>query len=681
MTAVTAFAEALGVLAALAIAGLPFALLVSRRWERPGAAELVVLSAAAGLMLFMAVSIVLGQRDLFTTVGLFVTVGVVVAAGAVFGWRSGSLRLPTLDHVSLVLLGLSGLPLLASVRTSAFVFQTGDMGAYVNSANVLADTGTLGQGFPHGFTVLLAATHLGIGEADATRVMPALGALLVLSVAVLARRLTGSDLVAVLTAAVLVVHPTARWFALIPVSETLFAVVLAATFVLLAEARCHHDRWAAIAAGACGASLLVIRANAVAMGVVVLVGLVVSVVGDDRPTRVVQAWFNATITLGLVVAYGYDVRYVPQYFVDSQLRVELPKAAFDLLDRLDLLRVSPALVAFAVVGTAAIAAISLVDLPRAADDRSGRRRWLAPATYAAVIVVVVAATVALGTASTTDALVRWHAVFLVLAGGGALVLLARARGVHDVTVTAMVLSAGATGVVLFAVRLDEPLEHAYHLYWDRYLYGDAFVVASVLVGVAGASLVAVVRRLLVERRWLGIVAGVVVVLAIGVGSVPVVAETDLVLRHELFGDSYDVLADIAAEVPTDRSAPIVYTGDPRPPDGWFFPNTFRAYGLPLRHTFERPMLDIPADPFAPDPVVTVAGARRLIAGFGRDHGFILQVLAEGDRSPTIGAGATLVRTVHHRVWLLPRRFDRSEERYRAVDVVLRLYRVDVAGSR
>ena len=509
------------------------------------------------------------------------------------------------------------------------------MGAYVNSANVLADTGSIGQGFPHGFTVVLADAHLAIGEADVRLVMPALGALLILTVSVLVRRLTGSALASLCTAAILLVHPTARWFSLIPVSETLFAVLLAATFLLLAAARRHQDHWTAVAAGVAGASLLIVRANAVAMVVVVLLGLALSVVSDDRRTRAVQAWFNVTITLGLVVAYGYDVRYVRAYFVDSQLRVELPSGVFDLLDRFDLLRVSPSLAVVAVVVTAAVGGLSVAWPERRRPDPASRR-WLAPSVYGAIFVVTAVATMMLGSASTTDALVRWHTVFLVLAVLGASVLVGGARRADDLVVVAMALTVGASGIVLYAVRLDEPMSHAYHLYWDRYLYGDAFVVASMLAGIGVAAVVTVLARLAGRDRLVALAVGCVVVVAAVIGAVPMLDETALVTRHELFGDAYGALAAVADEVPTDRSAPIVFTGAPRPPDGWFFPNTFRAYGLPLRHTFERPMLNIPVDPFAPDPTVSVARARFLIAAFGTDHGFLLRVHGADQQLPGVG---------------------------------------------
>ncbi len=657
--------------------GLPGAWLITARWERPTIAELAAVAGTVGLIVLMAVSIGLGQLDAFTTATLDIVVSLLVVAAAAVSWRGGVVRVPVVDRAAVAVSALGAGCLVPSARASSFIFQTGDMGAYVNSANVLADRGSIGEGFPHGFTVLLADAHLVIGEANVRLLMPALGALLVVTASVLVRRLSGSDLASVGTAAVLLVHPTARWFSLIPVSETLFAVVLAATFLLLAAARQHQDRWTAAAAGVAGASLLIIRANAVAMAVVVVVGLVLSAVSDDRRTRAVQAWFNVTITFGLLVAYGYDVRYVRAYFVDSQLRVELPEGVVDLLDRFDLLRVSPALLVTAVAATAAAGVISAVALPGRDVTRDGRRRWLAPATYSTVIAVVITATVALGSASTTDALVRWHAVFLVLAVLGVVMMLARAPRDTDLVVVAMLLTVGASGIILYAVRLDEPMSHAYHLYWDRYLYGDAFVVAALLAGVGAAALVTWVGQLRHRDGRVALAVGGLAVVATAIGTIPMLSETDLVTQHELFGDAYGALDAVADVVPTDRSAPIVYTGAPQPPDGWFFPNTFRAYGLPLRHSFERPMLNIPANPFAPDPTVSVARARFLIARFGTTRGFLLRVRGADQRLPGVGAGATLVRSVHQRVWILPRLLDRSEERYRAVDVVLELYRVDV----
>ena len=381
----TALLGAGALLGLIVVVGLPGAWLITARWERPTIAELAAVAGTVGLIVLMAVSIGLGQLDVFTTATLVVVVALLVVAAAAVSWRAGFVLVPVVDRAAVAVSALGACCLVPSARASSFIFQTGDMGAYVNSANVLADRGSIGEGFPHGFTVLLADAHLLIGEANVRLVMPALGALLVVTASALVRRLTGSALASVCTAVILLVHPTARWFSLIPVSETLFAVVLAATFLLLAAARRHRDRWTAVAAGVAGASLLIIRANAVAMAVVVVVGLALSAASDDRRTRAVQAWFNVTITFGLVVAYGYDVRYVRAYFVDSQLRVELPKAAVDLLDRFDLLRVSPALVVTALVATAAVGVLSSVALPGGDVTRTDRRRWLAPATYGTVV--------------------------------------------------------------------------------------------------------------------------------------------------------------------------------------------------------------------------------------------------------------------------------------------------------
>lgn len=675
--------------------GAPAAIFLTRDRGRVPAAEVAAVAGTVGVLVQVTVGIALDRLWVYRIDTWAPAVAVVVVATAVAAWRvRHRVRPPAVDVTSAVLLLATVAAVFVAGATSYFVFQTGDMGSYVNAANILADGDGLGSGFPHGFIVWLADAHLVAGEALMVQAaVPSLGALFLLTASSVTRGLTGSGAAAVVVAALILIHPTARWFASIPVSEALFVVVLAGTLVVLLGARAAGDVVGAVVAGSGVAMLLVIRANALVMAFVLVVAALVSMVVDRRHTATAHAAFTTSAVFGLVSAYAYNVRYLRAYFVEAQLEVELPPRIFDALDRLDLLSVSPSLVVLGLVVTAVAAGLTLAVRPSATAVRDRRRRWAVPVVTVLAVAVTGSVAAMLGTESLVDALERWHVLLLGLAVAGAVVL-AVGRLAEDPVVLAMVLTTGGFGIVLFAVRLDETLEHAYYLYWDRYLFGDAFFVALVLAGCVAAGATAVVRRLDGWRAWAASGVFAVAAIAAGVSTVPPVVEESVeISQHRLLGNSYAALDAIAEVVAHDGSEPVVFSGPPTPPTGWFFPNTFRAYGVPLSQTFGVRVVNLPVEAFAADPVVRSPEARRRIIAAARDSdavtdievdaGYLLRVRpavtdpAAGEPVP-IGPGAELVRTVWHRVWLLPRLFDPDDEEFVPVDVVLELYRIDVS---
>ncbi|MFM8971738.1 MAG: hypothetical protein ACKOOG_03675 [Actinomycetota bacterium] len=183
-----------------------------------------------------------------------------------------------------------------------FIFMTGDMGEYVNRANVLAAGGGLVDSFPHGFTVFLAMTAELLGRSRTVAGVPALGVLLVLGVAAYAR-VARLRTVAVLTAALAVaLHPVAVWFSLFPVSESLYATLLVAVLVLLATARAERSVRYAVVAGIAAGLLLVVRGNGLLLAPIVVVLALASAAVDEPDRYRVQRFFTVSALLSLATA-------------------------------------------------------------------------------------------------------------------------------------------------------------------------------------------------------------------------------------------------------------------------------------------------------------------------------------------------------------------------------------------
>src|SRR5262249_8192727 len=115
--------------------------------------------------------------------------------------------------------------LVLRTRPSYFIFETGDMGEYVNRANRVAQGAPLLQSFPHGFTMYLASSNALFGQAQTVAGLPALGVTFVLGAIAVARALTWRW-GALVVGAVVALQTVPVWFSLFPVSESLYAVFM-----------------------------------------------------------------------------------------------------------------------------------------------------------------------------------------------------------------------------------------------------------------------------------------------------------------------------------------------------------------------------------------------------------------------------------------------------------------------
>ena len=180
--------RALAVLLVLGCTGAPWALLCNRnRTNRNG--ELFE-AISIGLIAQLLFGIVALRTGHYSAVALGLMTLAFIGAGAIacVVWRS---RVPAKrDFVwLLVLVGFVLVALFVRQHPSYFVFETGDMGEYINRANAVAEGANLVQSFPHGFTVFLASTNVLLGEAHTVAGLPALGAIVLLGTMAIAETL------------------------------------------------------------------------------------------------------------------------------------------------------------------------------------------------------------------------------------------------------------------------------------------------------------------------------------------------------------------------------------------------------------------------------------------------------------------------------------------------------------
>src|SRR5436190_496441 len=256
------------VFAVLLLIGAPIALSIpATKPEWTGVAfEAVVI----GLVVELFVAIVLLHAGIYSPLSAIVLT-LVLVGGATFALRrygGPPSDLSPLRGLEAALIGLGALVfILVALRIrhapSYFIFQTGDMGGYVNSANILRRSGGPYGTQPQGFTLFLRETNLLLGRAHTVAGLPALGAALLLGAVAFARALRLHIVVAIGIALILLVHPVAVWFSLFPLSEALFAVLLLALLYLVLRTRATGSTAYAVIAGLVVGSPLLVRGDAV----------------------------------------------------------------------------------------------------------------------------------------------------------------------------------------------------------------------------------------------------------------------------------------------------------------------------------------------------------------------------------------------------------------------------------
>ena len=621
----TAALAALGTLVLLAAYGMPWVVATGSLAPNARAAAVALLGGVADLGLL---TLVLMQLGLVNRVTVLVGAGVALAvaeglrrAAARYGRTAGAEggSAPAREGwIELAVVAvLVAVALWARRQPVNFVFQTGDMGEYVNNANLVARGQRLGSSFPHIFATLLSATRSLFGFTHTAAMVPALSAASVVVVVALVRRWGGSLVVAALGGLVMAVSPFAVWFGAFPVSEAMMATVLLGTFFALVAAVRSDDHRVAAATAVFAGGLLgtgaFVRGTGVVFAVLPVLALVFLWDGRREVRRCVPPFAVAAASL---IAAGVVYNFASSKpYMDGQFRNILGEG----FPTLPLWVVAGASVLFVVV-----VVVAVVVLSGPGERTEQLARWL-PAAPGAALVGLLALHLAVfdnsGLIAAIDAF-GWPVLLAAAVGLVALVVPGSPLAIAPMVGVQMV-GLAAIGSLLYAHRIPEPLNHSYYLYWERYAVSEVYpvVVALAMAGLVLAELavLAVAGRLLptaagarTAARW---VVGVGAVLA-GIGtvlwSVPQIRETN---RFEFFGGTDDVVERLAEAAGDD---PVIYTGTH--PTPWFFPNTFRAFALPLQQSLGVTVANIGGRaPFEPDPDLTLTESADLARSAGLDE--------------------------------------------------------------
>lgn len=616
------FLAAMALLGALVVLGLGTSFLVRRR--PVDLVELLFESSVFGFLYVIVGGTVLLRLGHFTRPA-FVVCGAIIAVGTLIAARR-HLHKPLVDgHVAWFLIVLMPVALLLRLPPVYFALLIGDMGEYVTNANRMAGGWELTGSFPHGFSVLLGFAATVLGTQYTVVIVPAMGLVVLAGIFVLARAISPGSLPMWVATLVVAVHPLGIWFARFPVSESAYAVtVVALLYAMLLVIRSRSVPHAVLA-GLLVGTMVHTRGDALIVAALVI-GVALGLLLLDRSRHRV-AWVLLLSAVGsAAVAWAYNVRFPHVYFVEFQLSRFVPGRVFSALDRAGAFELGWRLLALVVAAAVGLTALGVVTQMIGGRVRSRHKPVVTMAVFVGVLGVLALSVLVVGTGGLRNALPRWGVVLPLSAIGMVAVVL---RQKHDRMALwwLFVLSLAATSILLFAYRFDAPRSHEHLFYWDRYLVGDAFLVAVILAAVAvGAALSWLVNDRVRPLVRASLVCLVTPVLAVMVGWSLV--QSYEISRNTMFGDVPGLLTELDEVTRVRGPGPIVYSGSEELPEGWVVGNTHRAFALPLGIWAERAVLRIPSNPFAPDDVYSPVEARALLDEHGGGYVLVLGAATE-----------------------------------------------------
>lgn len=618
--------DILVLLAGALVVGAPIVIWV-HRWERVNPMRLAALAASVGVLAVALIAIVLVRVGAYTPVTLLVVVA--VSGLLTWAWVIARAGMPSLA------IGWSAGPFLILVpvvlflreRPVYFVFAIGDMGEYINLANSLNATGQLVESFPHLFTTALAFAGALVGASNLIYLLPVVG-LSFWGLSTLLVDEIGGRASAWVVSAVLAVHMIPTWFSQFPVSESLYAMALMLTLYLIKVAVDTGDRRIAFAAGLMPGVLLLLRGNAVLLLPILLVVVAMTALGSSEKTYRSLRYVYVVSLASLAVGYFYNVTWLRSYFFESQI-TGLAEGFAGVLRTLALDRVSLGglVVASAVAGTSVwlVDRLHLSHTARAARHMAAHAFvWVGPLSFAGLALLVTSPT----GSGLADAGGRFGVLLLLLAMVG--LFLGGGWPASDGTRIVIALSSILVAVfsLLFTIRIGSPRGHAFFLYWDRYLFSEAFPSVVVLAGV-GLSRLLGLARLSIGRIGL---AGGLSVLTIGIAAIGV--GPALTIREQpMFVNSYQEVSSLNTLALSEGEGPILFSGYLQQPDGWIFPNSYRAIATPLVFSFSRSVPNIIGlDPFESDPIVSMRDAYEFLDASGLDQVYLIRAVGPGSGS-------------------------------------------------
>lgn len=652
-------------LVALSGLGLPFVLLLGR--NRSSLPSLLVEAAALGLAISALEALALVHTGHFGRPILFASLGATWALAnmAVLlreGWDFAAAR-PDLRNLrsfsTLTLIAIAVSALFLRRHPAYFTYEIGDMAAYVNSANQFFTGLVPGNTRPHLLMAALAVSKAFLGEKHTVSLLPAMGMIFI----GLAWRL--GDLFRIhiwhniIIVSIVSFSTIFIWFSLFPVSESLFALLSLGTVVFLAKAEIDNCRGSAIVAGFLTGAQILTRVDAVAtIPAILLVFLCAAVMFSRRQFLIVRL-FTFTSLASFALFFGYTLVYLRGYYT-SRLYGKLGDRASDIVARSGVL-VSPIRYIFIMLsGVLVLVLVSIgAQWIRGRYLRASGPRLFNHIPGLVLLICAVGLATIDSLSGLIEALTRYGILTLAAVLAGIVFLVVRGwEGPAPATICLSIAQL-SIAVYLFADAFPVPRNHAFYLYWDRYLYGNA-VTALVLLAIIAAVVVQQSRVSGQDREDWWLAASVV---AASAALVPVLFRSAHISSRPLFGDAYAQLQALERATSLKGEYPVVFSGPDEPPPGWPFPNTFRAFATPMDQSQVRRVLNVTGrDPFSPDPTPTLEEIAQLMHDQSLMHVYLIRMSAESLTPVHTRVGVELehVESLAYRIPVLPRRTDRLE---------------------
>ncbi|MDQ1555868.1 MAG: hypothetical protein QOI02_870 [Actinomycetota bacterium] len=505
------------------------------------------------------------------------------------------------------------------LQNDNFLPWVGDMGAYVSWADQFVRTGVLSATWPPVFPVYLAMSAAPFGIENVGATLPLTGIVLVLAVARLLRQLGVNRWIVVTAAGAVALNLHAIWFSEFPASESLSAPLFVVWLSLLVTAiRSRTPQLVAVY----GMSFIMMIELSLLRGSgtfmlapVVLLAVLTAVLPAWRRLAERSWGFLIANVAGFAVAYWYGVTEIPGYFVETQIRSILGNTIFGILTASRLVAPGPILVIALLVATGIPFLVWRLWVRRLVPGEKGSR-------VAGILGLIAGAALLLGVTAdlavhaNVGAILARMGLWLVVLGAAGIILGTRKRPV-DVLTAVITVTASLTLllIVLQTPRLGLDRAHAFYLYWDRYLFSEVFPALVVLSGVGASLLLAVIAER--RPRWRetfarrnGLLAAGAAIVAIALSASYSIPQHVLVKQHTYLEGSFAFTTSLKAQIPAAATArqPTVLWGatDSGFAHGWFFPNTWMAFAIPLERSFGVHIANVNrGNPnFGPDEVLT-----------------------------------------------------------------------------
>jgi hypothetical protein len=591
------------------VLGIPFAFAVRRREE--GWVPLAIDSALLGTVF----------ATLAVTLWSWLSIaGIVLAAALVAGALAWVLvRRPGLParpgRPSWILVGLwvaiIAVAVLLRLHDSTFLPWVGDMGAYVNWANEFVRLGELKASWPPIFPVFLGISTAIFGTAGTTSGIAWCGFLLLGAVVrVLGLLHVGRWVVAGVTGA-LALNVHAIWYSYFPSSESLNAPVFL-TWIALLIATLRAERRdlppLLVLTALVMLHLGLLRGSGSFLLAPLLIVAVLAVLIPVWRTWAPRLWLGFIASLvGAEVSIWYGISVIPRYFIDMQLRMLTPASLFTAADSAGVFDPGPIMLGM-LVAVLAIAFAGLAWSRRAVARRQNggetattRLAWVAAGALAAGIALegIVGANVWF--------ILARSGLWIVIGAILGLIAIARRRTTTDVVPAVALLALSAMILIAFHTnRLGNNRSHSFFMYWDRYLVSEVIPALVVVAGVGIAWLAtALAPRLRAVRmpRWralpaLLVAAGVVLS---ALPSIPILARET---TGTYMAGAYEFEQRLMSHADRDDALMWSATAHGYAP-GFFFPNTWMAFAIPMVRSFGYEFLNVDQGEynFGPDDIL------------------------------------------------------------------------------